>query len=78
MTTASKTGSRSGGQGRDPFGRLRGENRYQSLADGKIRVSTRVEVHGPFGPLFYLIWEKGMRADMHKSFAAPEAEARRR
>ena len=61
-----------------PFGRLRGENRYQSLADGKIRVSKRVEVHGPFGPLFHLIWEKGMRADMHKSFAAPEAEARRR
>ena len=61
-----------------PFGGLRGENRYQSLADGKIRVSKRVEVHGPFGPLFYLFWEKGMRADMPKSFAAPEAEARRR
>ena len=25
-----------------PFGRLRGENRYQPLADGKIRVSKRV------------------------------------
>jgi hypothetical protein len=24
------------------FGRLRGENRYQPLADGKIRVSKRV------------------------------------
>jgi hypothetical protein len=34
-----------------PFGRLRGENRYQSLADGTIRVSKRVEVHGPFGSL---------------------------
>jgi hypothetical protein len=61
-----------------PFGRLRGENRYQPLGDGRIRVSKRVEVHGPFGPLFHLIWEKKMRADMHKSFSALEDEARRR
>ena len=27
-----------------PFGRLRDENRYQSLADGKIRVIKRIEV----------------------------------
>ncbi len=41
-------------------------------------MSKRVEVHGPFGPLLHLIWEKKMRADMHKSFAALEAEVRRR
>jgi hypothetical protein len=35
-------------------------------------------VHGPFGPLFHLIWEKKMRADMHKGFSALEDEARRR
>ena len=61
-----------------PFGRLRGENRYEPLCDGRIKVSKRVEVRGPFGSLFHLIWEKKMRADMHKSFAALEAEARRR
>src|SRR6202034_445509 len=41
-----------------PFGSLRGENRYQPVADGKIKVSKRVEISGPFGPLFHLIWEK--------------------
>lgn len=61
-----------------PFGHLRGENRYEPLGDGTIRASKRVEVHGPFGALFHLIWEKRMRADMHKTFAALEAEARRR
>ena len=68
----------SAGEAGIPFGRLRGENRYEPLPDGRIRVSKRVEVHGPFGPLFHLIWESKMRADMHKSFAALEAEARRR
>lgn len=61
-----------------PFGHLRDENRYQPLGDGRIKVSKRVELRGPFGPLLHLIWEKEMRADMHKSFAALEAEARRR
>ena len=61
-----------------PFGHLRGENRYEPAGTGKVRISKRVEVHGPFGPLFHLICEKRMRADMHKSFAAREAEARRR
>lgn len=61
-----------------PFGHLRGENRYEPVGDGTIKVSKRVEVHGPFGTLFHLIWEKRMRADMHKTFAALEAEARRR
>jgi len=44
-------------EARIPFGRLCGENRYQPLADGKIRVGKRVEAHGPFGSLLYLIWE---------------------
>ncbi|HEX6523807.1 MAG TPA: SRPBCC family protein [Streptosporangiaceae bacterium] len=61
-----------------PFGHLRGENRYEPAGDGKVKISKRVEVHGPFGPLFHLIWEKRMRADMHRSFAALETEARRR
>ena|SRR5579859_2405885 len=61
-----------------PFGHLRGVRRYEPLDDGKIRVSEIVEVHGPFGPLFHLIWEKKMRADMPKTFAALEAEAAKR
>ena len=61
-----------------PFGHLRGVNRYDPLGGGKVRVSKRVEVHGPFGPLFHLIWEKNMRTDMHKTFAALEEEAHRR
>jgi hypothetical protein len=35
------------------------------------------EVHGPFAPLFRLIWEKGVRADMRLTFTALETEARR-
>ena len=33
-----------------PFGRLRGENRYEPFGDGGIKASERVEVHRPFGP----------------------------
>jgi hypothetical protein len=40
------------------LGRLRGENRYEPLPGGRIRVRKRVEVHRPFGPLFHLICEK--------------------
>jgi hypothetical protein len=61
-----------------PFGSLCGQTSYQPAGDGKIRISKRVEITGPFGPLFHLIWEKNMRADMQKTFAALEGEARRR
>src|SRR5690348_15155234 len=40
-----------------PFGHLRGENRYEPAGDGRVRVSKRFEVHGPFAPVFRLIWE---------------------
>ena len=61
-----------------PFGHLRGVNRYEPASDGRVKVSKLFEVHGPFTPLFRLVWEKKVRADMHKTFAALEAEARRR
>ncbi|MFE5283341.1 SRPBCC family protein [Nocardia sp. NPDC056611] len=61
-----------------PFGKLRGHRTYVPLGDGRVRVAEHVEVHGPMGPLFKLVWEKGMRADMPLTFAALEQEARRR
>ncbi|MFF2557949.1 SRPBCC family protein [Nocardia sp. NPDC058058] len=61
-----------------PFGKLRGHRTYEALGDGTVRVAERVEVHGPFGPLFRLVWEKGMRADMPRTFEALEKEALRR
>jgi hypothetical protein len=61
-----------------PFGSLRGVNRYEPLGDGRVRVSKVLEVHGPFAPIFRLIWEKGVRSDMRLSFKALEAEAQRR
>ncbi|WP_067716909.1 SRPBCC family protein [Nocardia yamanashiensis] len=61
-----------------PFGKLRGHRTYEPLGDGTVRVAEHVEVHGPMGPLFRLIWEKGMRADMPRTFAALEREALRR
>ncbi|MEV0464549.1 SRPBCC family protein [Nocardia tengchongensis] len=61
-----------------PFGKLRGHRTYEPLGDGTVRVAEHVEVHGPMGPLFKLIWEKGMRADMPLTFAALEQEALRR
>ena len=61
-----------------PFGHLRGVNRYEPLADGRVRVSKVFEVHGAFAPIFRLIWEKRVRSDMHLTFRALEAEARRR
>jgi hypothetical protein len=50
-----------------PFGKLRGTRTYESLGDGKVCLAEDVEIHGPFGPLFRLIGEKGMRADMPKT-----------
>ncbi|WP_030435750.1 SRPBCC family protein [Actinoplanes subtropicus] len=61
-----------------PFGSLRGVNRYEPLGDGRVRVSKVFEVHGPFGPIFRLIWEKAVRSDMRLTFEALQAEARRR
>jgi hypothetical protein len=61
-----------------PFGSLRGVNRYEPLGDGRVRVSKVFEVHGPFAPIFRLIWEKGVRSDMLLTFRALEAEAQRR
>lgn len=61
-----------------PFGKIRGHYTYAPLPDGTVRVVKRMEVHGPFKPIFRLIWEKAIRADMHLSFAALEREARRR
>jgi hypothetical protein len=39
-------------------------------------VSKVFEVRGPFAPIFRLIWEKGVRADMSLTFRALETEAR--
>ena len=50
-----------------PFGRLRGENRYQPLADQEITSASQSRCTG-----------RSVRAGRYKSFAAPEAEARRR
>lgn len=61
-----------------PFGSLRGVNRFEPLEDGRVRVSKVFEVHGPFAPIFRLIWEKGVRSDMRLTFKALEAEALRR
>ena len=47
-------------------------------AYGPRSTSSRCEVHGPFAPVFRLIWEKGVRADMRLTVTALETEARRR
>lgn len=60
-----------------PFGKIRGHYTYEPLGDGTVRVGKRMEVHGPFRPIFRLIWERGIRADMHLTIAALEVEARR-
>lgn len=61
-----------------PFGKLRGLSTYTPNGDGTVTVSKRMEVHGPFRPIFRLIWEKGIRSDMQLSFQALGVEAKRR
>jgi hypothetical protein len=61
-----------------PFGSLRGINCYQPLEDGRVRVSKTFDLHGPFAPIFRLVWEKRVRADMLLTFKALESEANRR
>ncbi|WP_225730225.1 MULTISPECIES: SRPBCC family protein [unclassified Nocardia] len=60
-----------------PFGKIRGHYTYDPLGDGTVRVAKRMEVHGPFVPVFRLIWERGIRTDMRLTMAALEKEARR-
>jgi hypothetical protein len=60
-----------------PFGRLRGENRYEPLPDGRIRVSKGVEVYGPFGPLLPDLGVQDARRHAQE-LRRLEAEARRR
>jgi hypothetical protein len=62
--------------GRLPDGKPAGEP-LRAARRWDDQGSKRVQVHGPFGPLILLTWEMRMRADMHTSFAAREAEARR-
>lgn len=61
-----------------PFGKIRGHYTYATVGDGAVRVVKRMEIHGSFRPIFRLIWEKGIRSDMHLSFAALERAAQRR
>jgi hypothetical protein len=59
-----------------PFGRLRDENRYQPLADGKIRVGKRAGGTGRSVRMpSDLEKGKGMRAGMHK--ASPRRRRKR-
>ena len=58
-----------------PFGKLRGETSFEPLGDGQIRVTKRMELHGPFVPIFRLIWERGVRRDMLLTFAALQQRA---
>ena len=64
-------------QARIPFGKLLGENIFETLDDGRVRVAKRMEVHGPFVPIFRLIWERGVRRDMQQTFAALQRRAAR-
>ncbi|WP_214322336.1 SRPBCC family protein [Nonomuraea sediminis] len=61
-----------------PFGKFCGVNRYEPVGDGKVKVSKHIEIHGPFAPIFRLIWERAIRADLQRTFAALEVEAARR
>jgi hypothetical protein len=61
-----------------PFGKLCGGTYFDDLGDGRIEVTKRMQIHGPFWPVFRLIWERGVRHDMLATFAALEAEAARR
>jgi hypothetical protein len=53
------------------------ETAMYSFGEEMVIAGDIFEVHGPFAPLFRLIWEKGVRADMRLTFTALETEARR-
>jgi hypothetical protein len=61
-----------------PGGKLTGENIFESLGDGRIRVAKTVCVSGPLVPLFRLYFGRRIRRDMFKTWAALEREVARR
>jgi hypothetical protein len=61
-----------------PGGRLVLDHHLESLGDGRVSVLKRYEVHGPFEIVFRLLIGRGIRAEAPSTFAALEAEAKRR
>lgn len=61
-----------------PFGKMMIINRYAQPEPGRIEVSRRVEVYGPFAPLFKWKWAEAFQRDTQSTFTALEAEAARR
>lgn len=61
-----------------PGGKMLIINTYRAAGPGKVAVSRRVEVHGPFTPVFRLFWAKAFQGDTRATFKALEQEAQRR
>jgi hypothetical protein len=61
-----------------PGGKMLIINTYRAQGPGKVALHRRVEVHGPFVPLFRLVWAKAFRSDTRATFKALEREAQRR
>ncbi|MCC8245563.1 SRPBCC family protein [Saccharothrix luteola] len=61
-----------------PMGKMLINTIFEPVGEGKVKVTREVELSGAFVPVFKKLFLKGMRADMHETFAALEAEAQRR
>ncbi|MFF6996472.1 SRPBCC family protein [Streptomyces sp. NPDC008313] len=61
-----------------PGGKMLIINTYRADGPGRVAVHRRVEVHGPFTPVFRLFWAKAFQGDTRVTFQALEQEARRR
>ncbi len=55
-----------------PLGKVVFDHLIEPRADGSVRITKSVDVHGGFGPLFRLMVAAKMRKDITASFAALE------
>ncbi|MEV5432355.1 SRPBCC family protein [Streptomyces sp. NPDC052701] len=61
-----------------PGGKMLIINAYREAGPDRVEVSRRVEVYGPFTPVFRLFWAKAFQGDTRSTFEALGQEARRR
>jgi hypothetical protein len=61
-----------------PAGKMLITNSCVSAGPGQVVVSRRVEVRGPFAPVFRKVWARAFQADTRVTFGALEDEVRRR
>ncbi|HSW81459.1 MAG TPA: SRPBCC family protein [Candidatus Saccharimonas sp.] len=61
-----------------PGGKISGENTFEPLANGQVKLTKTVTVSGPLVPLFWLYFGRMIKRDFFATWAALEREVAKR